>query len=145
MGSVENPAKRIPLEREIGVLKCNSCKKQILESAFKHHLDICGKPLPKPKQLEPIKIQLPNVEKIKEEKSIVLKKVKKKHVGPAINLDIHCGVPLDLGGICSRSISCKVHSVPLKRKVEGRSTSYDILYQEHMTRLHSQKKSNYFN
>lgn len=130
----------------MGVLRCNSCKKQIIESAFKQHLEICGKPIIKPKlpesetTVKPVSISIS--EKNKEERSVLPKKIKKKQIAPpSINLDIHCGVPLDLGGVCTRSISCKVHSVPLKRKVEGRSTTYDILYQEHMARFHLQKKS----
>jgi hypothetical protein len=34
-----------------------------------------------------------------------------------------------------------MHPVVLKRQVEGRSTSYDILYQEHINKYNSSKKS----
>ena len=136
------------MQPELGILKCNSCKKQIIESAFKQHLDICGKPIVKPKSLIPIEPIKPIV--IKEERSIPKdekayqpKKKKKKDQQATVNLDIHCGVQLDMEGVCTRSISCKVHSIPMKRKVEGRSASYDILHQEHLARFHLQKKGSH--
>ncbi|KAJ3178778.1 hypothetical protein HDU87_003333 [Geranomyces variabilis] len=50
--------------------------------------------------------------------------------GP-IDLDKHCGVRIDLGTLCQRSITCKIHSVGLKRQVQGRSQLYDTLVAEH--------------
>ena len=47
-----------------------------------------------------------------------------------INFDRQCGVINDKGLPCSRSLTCKTHTVGAKRGVEGRSRSYDLLYLE---------------
>lgn len=45
--------------------------------------------------------------------------------------DIHCGVPInDNRGKCLRSLTCKTHSLPLRRLVKGRSKSFDKLLEE---------------
>ena len=51
-----------------------------------------------------------------------------KPKGP-VNVEIQCGVPLDKekGGFCARSLTCKSHSMGLKRAVPGRSLPYDQL------------------
>ncbi|KAL9104984.1 MAG: hypothetical protein Q9163_000156 [Psora crenata] len=51
-----------------------------------------------------------------------------KAKGP-VNVEIQCGVPLDKekGGFCARSLTCKSHSMGLKRAVPGRSLPYDTL------------------
>ena len=51
-----------------------------------------------------------------------------KPKGP-VNVEIQCGVPLDKekGGYCARSLTCKSHSMGLKRAVPGRSLPYDQL------------------
>lgn len=56
-----------------------------------------------------------------------------KDRGP-IDLDRHCGVKLDSGQLCMRSITCKIHPVSAKRSVLGRSQQFDILLLEHQTR-----------
>ncbi|KAL2911958.1 SAGA complex subunit Sgf73 [Polyrhizophydium stewartii] len=58
----------------------------------------------------------------------------KKIKGGPVNFDSQCGVMLDNGTPCARSITCKIHSVSSKRAVAGRSLPYDTLYQEHQTR-----------
>ncbi|KAI9209912.1 uncharacterized protein BJ171DRAFT_564397 [Polychytrium aggregatum] len=50
-----------------------------------------------------------------------------------LNLDVQCGVPIDGNSRCLRSISCKIHSVSLKRAVQ-RSLPYDQLYFIHINR-----------
>ncbi|KAH6563031.1 hypothetical protein BASA82_000968 [Batrachochytrium salamandrivorans] len=57
----------------------------------------------------------------------------KKVKGP-INLDLQCGVIHDNGVQCARSITCKIHSVSLKRAVVGRTFTYDALYQEYQAK-----------
>ena len=51
-----------------------------------------------------------------------------KPKGP-VNVEIQCGVPLEpeKGGFCARSLTCKSHSMGLKRAVPGRSLPYDQL------------------
>ncbi|WFD45169.1 SAGA complex subunit Sgf73 [Malassezia psittaci] len=50
----------------------------------------------------------------------------KKNRGP-INLDRQCGVINNKGLPCSRSLTCKSHSMGAKRNVAGRSQPYDTL------------------
>ncbi|KAJ3214619.1 hypothetical protein HDU67_001427 [Dinochytrium kinnereticum] len=52
------------------------------------------------------------------------------HIGP-IDLDKQCGVVLETGQLCTRSITCKIHSVSAKRSVFGRTQQYDTLFQEY--------------
>ncbi|RKP23921.1 SCA7 domain-containing protein, partial [Syncephalis pseudoplumigaleata] len=47
--------------------------------------------------------------------------------GP-VDLDKQCGVMLPTNQPCSRSLTCKTHSMSLKRGVVGRSQPYDVLY-----------------
>lgn len=50
----------------------------------------------------------------------------KKNRGP-IDLDRQCGVINNKGLPCSRSLTCKSHSMSAKRHVPGRSRPYDVL------------------
>ena len=47
-----------------------------------------------------------------------------------INFDRQCGVINDKGLPCSRSLTCKTHTVGAKRGVQGRTRAYDLLYLE---------------
>jgi SAGA-associated factor 73 len=65
------------------------------------------------------------------------KSKKKKSAGPAkarvkgpIDLDKHCGVINDKGLPCSRSLTCKSHSMGAKRAVQGRSRDYNDLLRD---------------
>jgi len=49
------------------------------------------------------------------------------YLGP-IDLDKQCGVMTENGTVCTRSLTCKIHSVSAKRAVQGRSQDYDTLY-----------------
>ena len=49
-----------------------------------------------------------------------------KPKGP-VDVERQCGVPLPNGGYCARSLTCKSHSMGLKRAVPGRSLPYDML------------------
>jgi len=57
-----------------------------------------------------------------------------KPKGP-VDVEKQCGVPLPNGGFCARSLTCKSHSMGLKRAVPGRSLPYDMLLAQY------QKKS----
>jgi hypothetical protein len=54
-------------------------------------------------------------------------------LGP-IDLDKQCGVILPNNLPCSRSLTCKTHSMSLKRGVVGRSQPYDVLYAAYQAR-----------
>ncbi|CAB4412132.1 unnamed protein product [Rhizophagus irregularis] len=72
-------------------------------------------------------------QKTKKEKE--KKKTTGRHKGP-IDLDKQCGVIVPPNNTpCTRSLTCKSHSMALKRGVLGRSQSYDILLAQY------QKKS----
>ncbi|KTW27925.1 deubiquitination module subunit SGF73 [Pneumocystis jirovecii RU7] len=68
-----------------------------------------------------------------------LKKLKSKNIltkqKNSIDLEKQCGVLLPNGNLCSRSLTCKSHSMGAKRAVPGRSQPYDILL------AHYQKKN----
>lgn len=66
-------------------------------------------------------IQGPNKKKKKDEM-----KAKAKPKGP-VDVERQCGVRLPNGGFCARSLTCKSHSMGLKRAVGGRSLPYDML------------------
>ncbi|KAJ3240233.1 hypothetical protein HDU81_004370 [Chytriomyces hyalinus] len=51
-----------------------------------------------------------------------------------VDFDKHCGVISDDGLPCIRSITCKMHSVSLKRGVAGRSLPYDTIMSELQSR-----------
>ncbi|EGF78163.1 hypothetical protein BATDEDRAFT_26922 [Batrachochytrium dendrobatidis JAM81] len=76
--------------------------------------------------ISPASLKTPKAESSKES----TKKVK----GGPINLDLQCGVMHDNGLPCARSITCKIHSVSLKRAVAGRTHPYDSLYQEYQAK-----------
>lgn len=70
----------------------------------------------------------PLTKKQKKEKRLAEEKKKggRKNKGP-IDVDKQCGVINDKGLPCSRSLTCKSHSMGAKRAVEGRSAPYDTL------------------
>ncbi|KAN0066463.1 SAGA complex subunit Sgf73 [Thecaphora frezii] len=63
---------------------------------------------------------------LKELKRKEKKKGGRKNKGP-VDVDKQCGVINDKGLPCSRSLTCKSHSMGAKRAVEGRSAPYDQL------------------
>ncbi|KAF1917349.1 SCA7, zinc-binding domain-containing protein [Ampelomyces quisqualis] len=65
----------------------------------------------------------PNVKKKKKDEP---KAKGAKPKGP-VDVERQCGVPLPNGGFCARSLTCKSHSMGLKRAVPGRSLPYDML------------------
>ncbi|CAG8506235.1 3239_t:CDS:2, partial [Dentiscutata heterogama] len=72
----------------------------------------------------PVKKQ--KVKKEKEKKS----KLTKRNKGP-IDLDKQCGVIEHTGMQCSRSLTCKSHSMALKRAVQGRSQPFNTLLSQY--------------
>lgn len=51
---------------------------------------------------------------------------KPRDIRPA-DVERQCGVALEGGGFCQRSLTCKTHSMGAKRAVPGRSKPYDVL------------------
>ena len=63
-------------------------------------------------------------------KSKTTAKVTKGRFKGPIDYDKHCGVINDKNLPCSRSLTCKSHSMGAKRAVQGRSKDYDVLLLE---------------
>ncbi|ORX39441.1 SCA7, zinc-binding domain-domain-containing protein [Kockovaella imperatae] len=66
----------------------------------------------------------------KEREKIAVAERKRMRGNGPVDLDRQCGVINDKNLPCSRSLTCKTHTVGAKRAVEGRSRSYDDLYLE---------------
>ena len=71
----------------------------------------------------------PNAPKSKKAKAGAKPTAKGRFKGP-FNPDRHCGVINDKNLPCSRSLTCKSHSMGAKRAVKGRSKDYDELLLE---------------
>ncbi|KDQ11160.1 hypothetical protein BOTBODRAFT_35701 [Botryobasidium botryosum FD-172 SS1] len=132
-----------PLAQEVGIVRCNECSKPILASAMAEHSSNCekarqnvvgkggkamaatGKKRKADEEGEEEAGGEPEPQK-KKSKKAAAKPAKGRVKGP-LNYDTQCGVINEKGQPCSRSISCKVHSMVLKRSVPNRSKPYDEL------------------
>lgn len=140
-----------PLDDEVEIIECVDCSKPILKEALSFHQQNCklirdiasGRVSPsilegdlkKRRMMEDDEESLlgddsgvPLTKKQKKEKRLAEEKKKggRKNKGP-IDVDKQCGVINDKGLPCSRSLTCKSHSMGAKRAVEGRSAPYDTL------------------
>jgi SAGA-associated factor 73 len=93
------------------------------KSAVKGALDGEGAKKGKKRKLDTDAENAPNAKKKKKDEPKV-KGAKPK--GP-VDVERQCGVALANGGFCARSLTCKSHSMGLKRAVPGRSLPYDML------------------
>ncbi|KAL7424416.1 SAGA complex subunit Sgf73 [Cryptotrichosporon argae] len=66
----------------------------------------------------------------KEKERLEIAERKRQRATGPIDLDRRCGVINDKGLPCSRSLTCKTHTVGAKRAVAGRSRPYDELHLE---------------
>ncbi|KAL1747495.1 SCA7, zinc-binding domain-containing protein [Schizophyllum fasciatum] len=127
---------------DIGVVRCQTCKKPVLKSCIADHAETCAtraakQPASKAKPAAgshkkrkaspepPSEAAGPSKKKAKTSTKPIMRRTK----GP-INLDQQCGVINDKGLQCSRSLTCKSHAMGAKRAVEGRSKDYDVLLLE---------------
>ncbi|KAI9459034.1 SCA7, zinc-binding domain-containing protein [Russula earlei] len=127
---------------EIGIVQCKDCAKPILRSVVAEHADNCKKydfekngpkgkaddAKGKKRKGEDFDPNDPSAPKSKKAKAAT-KVTKGRFKGP-FNPDRHCGVINDKGLPCSRSLTCKSHSMGAKRAVQGRSKDYDVLLLE---------------
>ncbi|KAL4250331.1 hypothetical protein ABKN59_005897 [Abortiporus biennis] len=135
-----------PMKSNLSVVKCKECGKPVLESALGEHSDNCakirsgGKKGAKGKAVtveadtdkkgkkrkaeddEPT----PDDPSAPKKKKPATKVTKGRFKGP-VDFDKQCGVINDKGLPCSRSLTCKSHSMGAKRAVQGRSRLYDEL------------------
>ena len=114
------------LDDSLDVVVCTTCAKPVLRQAYPYHEQNCA--------------LAQSIAEGRVSPSILKSETKaepehhrkpwptggKKHRGP-INLDRQCGVINNKGLPCSRSLTCKSHSMGAKRHVQGRSQPYDTL------------------
>ncbi|KAF2431748.1 SCA7-domain-containing protein [Tothia fuscella] len=67
----------------------------------------------------------------KKKKKEDLGKLKAAKAKGPVDVERQCGVQLNNGAQCARSLTCKSHSMGAKRAVPGRSMPYDILLQQY--------------
>lgn len=127
-----------PLEQSVPVILCSECNKPILASALSSHKSNCEKVRKltgkgkkdatgsKRKAEEETAADVGAPAKKKTKKELAKAAGTKRIKGPT-HLDKHCCVINEKGQPCSRSITCKVHSMVAKRAVQGRSKPYDEL------------------
>ncbi|KAL5413170.1 hypothetical protein PMIN04_009545 [Paraphaeosphaeria minitans] len=65
-----------------------------------------------------------------------------KPKGP-VDVEKQCGVALPNGGFCARSLTCKSHSMGLKRAVPGRSLPYDMLLAQYQKKNQAKQQRKY--
>ncbi|XP_016078585.1 PREDICTED: ataxin-7 isoform X2 [Miniopterus natalensis] len=100
-------------------LNCPSIPKPTLPSPAQI---LNGKGLPAP----------PTLEKKSEDNSNNRKFLNKRLSEREFDPDIHCGViDLDTKKPCTRSLTCKTHSLTQRRAVQGRRKRFDVLLAEH--------------
>ncbi|KAG9044672.1 hypothetical protein FS837_007719 [Tulasnella sp. UAMH 9824] len=131
-----------PMEQSVPIIRCPECEKPILASALSGHKPNCEK-IKKlnAKNKKDLAVTTGSKRKAEDDGPVEVaggppKKKGKKELaktggtkrikGPA-SLDKHCCVINEKGQPCSRSITCKVHSMVAKRAVQGRSKPYDEL------------------
>ncbi|CEI99483.1 Putative Sgf73p [Rhizopus microsporus] len=136
----------MPMEEETIVVKCSNCQRPVLPSKFRKHAETCLgdrlissalsnqeyalKSSDKKRRLRPGSIEDTDTDTESNGKPILEKKKSKKlRRGKApLDLDKQCGVIYGPDGLpCTRSITCKTHSMSAKRAVEGRSQPYNVL------------------
>ncbi|KAJ7224431.1 SCA7, zinc-binding domain-containing protein [Mycena pura] len=130
---------------DIGLVKCNECDKPILRSFMAEHAVTCatirsgGKKPAKGKAGFEVDDPKKGSKKRKaspspsdpsqppKKKTKPITKITKGRMKGPIDYDQQCGVINDKNLPCSRSLTCKSHSMGAKRAVQGRSRLYDDL------------------
>ncbi|KAG5338432.1 SAGA-associated factor 73 [Termitomyces sp. T112] len=129
---------------QVGVVRCKDCSKPILRSSMSEHLETCSSLSKKPfkssaKSLPESEGKSSSAGKKRKgspapddsgpakKKTKPITKVTKGRVKGPVDYDRQCGVINDKGLPCSRSLTCKSHSMGAKRAVQGRSRPYGDL------------------
>ncbi|THG99152.1 hypothetical protein EW026_g3158 [Hermanssonia centrifuga] len=136
-----------PLKTTVGIVKCKDCEKPVLRSAMAEHADNCARIRNALKKSGKAKVEPEDTNKkgkkrkaedddptpedpsAPKKKKPATKVTKGRTKGP-VDLDRQCGVINDKNLPCSRSLTCKSHSMGAKRAVQGRSRPYDELLLE---------------
>lgn len=107
------------LDDDEGSIKHNARKSAVKGAAA----DVDAAKKGKKRKLDADAEKAPNAKKKKKDEP---KPKTAKPKGP-VDVERQCGVALANGGFCARSLTCKSHSMGLKRAVPGRSLPYDML------------------
>ncbi|KAI0704295.1 SCA7, zinc-binding domain-containing protein [Cytidiella melzeri] len=135
-----------PLGSTVGLVRCKDCEKPIMRSAMAEHADLCAKLRAADKKAGKGKMEMdangknkkrkaededptPEDPSAPKKKKPATKVTKGRAKGP-VDLERQCGVINDKGLPCSRSLTCKSHSMGAKRAVPGRSRDYNELLLE---------------
>lgn len=136
------------------MIECSKCFNPFIKSSLSSHIEVCTGV----KELKVTKVlhstttattqpPIPTVPKVEKKRKLTdssskpkEKEAKKIKVPVILNLDTQCGVKTD-NGPCTRSITCKMHSVSSKRIVLGRSAQFDQLLSEYVAKNSQAKKS----
>lgn len=110
------------------------------KSAIKGAVDVDGAKKGKKRKIEDGAEKAPSKKKKKDEPKIKGAKPK----GP-VDVEKQCGVALPNGGFCARSLTCKSHSMGLKRAVPGRSLPYDMLLAQYQRKNQAKQQRKYPN
>ncbi|KAL0089409.1 SCA7, zinc-binding domain-containing protein [Phycomyces blakesleeanus] len=123
----------LPMEEDKVIVQCKECERPMLASSFSEHLQVCEKQ-PQGKTIKAgktgdKKAQKKGIKGVQGEKK---KKEKQKKATPKqkapLDLDKQCGVIQGQNNTpCTRSLTCKSHSMGAKRAVANRSQPYDVL------------------
>ncbi|WFD21223.1 SAGA complex subunit Sgf73 [Malassezia caprae] len=121
------------LDDDVDVVMCEACKKPVLREAHAFHLQNCAMVQGMAEgRLSPSVLRAATQDAGPSSDAATLQSRRKnlgggkKNRGP-IDLDRQCGVINNKGLPCSRSLTCKSHSMGAKRHVAGRSRPYDVL------------------
>ncbi|KAG6896267.1 hypothetical protein C0993_008607, partial [Termitomyces sp. T159_Od127] len=123
---------------EVGVVRCKDCSKPVLRSSISEHLETCALLSKKSHKSSLVESEGKSGKKRKgspaaddsgpaKKKTKPMPKVTKGRVKGPVDYDRQCGVINDKGLPCSRSLTCKSHSMGAKRAVQGRTRPYDDL------------------
>ncbi|KAF8159720.1 SCA7, zinc-binding domain-containing protein [Crassisporium funariophilum] len=132
---------------DIGLVKCKECGKPVLRSFMGDHADNCLQIRSGVKKGAKAKIDAedakkgsskkrkasPSPDEPAKKKNKPATKVTKGRMKGPVDYDKQCGVIKvinDKNVPCSRSLTCKSHSMGAKRAVQGRSRNYDELLLE---------------
>jgi SAGA-associated factor 73 len=66
-----------------------------------------------------------------------------KAKGP-VDVEKQCGVILNNGAMCARSLTCKSHSMGAKRSVPGRSMPYDVLLAQYQKKNQAKQQRTFY-
>ena len=116
-------------------------RKSAIKSAIKGaSIDGDGAKKGKKRKLDGDAEKAPNAKKKKKDEP---KQKGAKPKGP-VDVERQCGVSLPNGGYCARSLTCKSHSMGLKRAVPGRSLPYDMLLAQYQKKNQAKIQRTYY-